>query len=472
MTLIQSEPESTALDVPPVHVRHIARGVPVDGEARAFGSGEHRFVTPELDLDALVWTRGEPGPAFDTPIAEIIDLLVELRGWIERDPAGLVAEALAASLRTNPLPDAVLRDAFGSLGNSFRREAMEFMIEHEFGGADVLDGWRAVPGAPSGRTVRVRAFPARLVHVLAGNAPGVAALSVLRGALTKGVNLFKLPSNDPHSAGVLLTGLHAIAPDHPTTRSFSAAYWRGGDAAVESVLFQPQYFDKLVAWGGDAALRSAKNHVGPGFELVSFDPKSSVSLVGREAFASDEALQEAADAAARDITLMDQQACAASRFQFVEGDTRDADRFAEALLPRLGVRRGMGSATGNPVPEHIRVEVDALRDLEPYARVFGGYGGRGLVVRSEEPVDFFPENKVANVVPVASLDDALARINIATQSVGVYPASRKASLRDRLAAAGAARVCALGDVPIIESGLPHDGFYPMPRLVRWVTDEG
>ncbi len=464
------EPQATGAE--PVRIRHVARGVPVSGDERAFGSGGYRFTAPALDFDALVWTRGEPGPAFDTPVAEIMDLLVELRGWLERDPDGLVAEALAASLRTNPLPAGVLREAYAGLGGAFSRPAMEFMVEQEFGGADVLDGWRTVAGAPSGRTVRVRAFPARIVHVLAGNAPGVAALSVLRGALTKGVNLFKLPSNDLHSVNVLLAGLHAIAPGHPTTRSFSSAYWRGGDEAVESLLFRPQFFDKLVAWGGDAALRSAKAYVGPGFELVSFDPKSSVSLVGREAFASEEALLEAAEGAARDIMLMDQQACAASRFQFVEGDAADADRFAQALLPRLGVARRLGSAVGNPVPEHIRVEVEALRDLEPYARVFGGYDGTGLVVRSEDPVDFHPENKVANVVPVASLDEALARINIATQSVGVYPAARKAQLRDRLAAAGAARVCTLGEVPIVESGLPHDGFYPMPRLVRWVTDEG
>jgi hypothetical protein len=169
---------------------------------------------------------------------------------------------------------------------------------------------------------------------------------------------------------------------------------------------------------------------------------------------------------------MDQQACAASRFQYVEGGTEEADRFAAALLPRLGVARRLGSAVGNPVPAHIRDEVEALRDLETYARVFGEYTGRGLVVRSEEPVDFHPENKVANVVPVESLEQAIGRINVATQSVGVYPAARKAALRDRLASAGAVRICTLGDVPVVESGLPHDGFYPMQRLVRWVSDEG
>jgi Acyl-CoA reductase (LuxC) len=176
--------------------------------------------------------------------------------------------------------------------------------------------------------------------------------------------------------------------------------------AVFHLLFRPQFFDKLVAWGGDAALRGAKDYLGPGLELVAFDPKTSVSLIGREAFATEDTLADAAEAAARDIMLMNQQACAASRFQYVEGDAADADRFAAALPPRLGVARRLGSAVGNPVPADIRDEVEALRDQETYARVFGGYEGHGLVVRSEEPVDFHPENKVANIVPVADLDDA------------------------------------------------------------------
>ncbi|MET7927001.1 acyl-CoA reductase [Streptomyces sp. NPDC005349] len=455
---------------PSAQVTHIARGVPVSGADRLFESSGG-FAAPALDLDALVWPRRTPVPALETPVAEIMDVLVALGDWLTKDPDGQVERALAESLRTNPLPAGVLRESFGSLGKSFSRPVMEFMIDQELGGADVLDGWRHVT-APSGRTSRVRAFPARSVHVLAGNAPGVAALSVLRGALTKGVNLLKLPSNDLHSAPLLLLGLRAVAPDHPTTRSFSAAYWAGGDTSVESVLFRPQFFDKLVAWGGHGALRSAKEYVGPGFELVSFDPKSSISLVGREAFASQESLEQAAEAAARDIMLMDQQACAASRFQYVEGGVEEADRFSAALLPRLGVERPLGSAVGNPVPGPIRDEVEGLRDLEPYARVFGGYEGHGLVVRTQEPVDFHPENKVANVVPVPSLEDAVARADVATQSVGVFPAERKEALRDRLVSAGAARVVTLGHVPTVESGLPHDGFYPLQRLVRWVTDEG
>ena len=36
------------------------------------------FTTPRLDLDELVWPRTAPGPAFDLPLAEIIDFLTAL----------------------------------------------------------------------------------------------------------------------------------------------------------------------------------------------------------------------------------------------------------------------------------------------------------------------------------------------------------------------------------------------------------
>ena len=126
----------------------------------------------------------------------------------------------------------------------------------------MLDGWKEIPDL-QGRVRRVRAFPPRLVHVLAGNAPGVTGGTIARGALSKGVHLLKLPSNDLFSATAILRAMAAEAPGHPVTRSFSAAYWRGGDAKVEGLLFRPQFFDKLVAWGGDSTIRSAREYIGP-----------------------------------------------------------------------------------------------------------------------------------------------------------------------------------------------------------------
>ncbi|WP_308406951.1 acyl-CoA reductase [Streptomyces sp. AC555_RSS877] len=331
-------------------------------------------------------------------------------------------------------------------------------IDHELGGADVLDCWREVR-LPDDRLAAIRAFPPRLVHIMAGNAPGVAAMSVVRGALTKGVNLLKLPSNDLFTATAILRTMAAVAPGHPVVRSYSAVYWRG-DETVESVLFRPQFFDKLVAWGGEATIRGAPRYVGPGFELVSFDPRTSISLIGREAFESPHALALAADAGAADATFFNQQACVASRFQFVEGSWDDADRYAALLYERLGVARESSSAGGPRVPAELREEIDVLRSMEPEYRAWGGYDGRGLVIRSPEPVGFHSDGKIVDVVPVGALAEAVAHAGVATQTVGVYPDTRKAELRDALACAGVQRVVSLGRAGGMPPGLAHDGFYP------------
>ena len=458
------------LNQQPVPVCHVVKGKTIPGGELEFGPAQARFRTPRLDLDALIWLRTEPGPAFDVPLAEIMDLLVQLGAWLTSDPRGWVAEALEFTVRTSPLPRDVLERSYASLGRLFDRKSMEFQVRQELGGADVLDSWRSVT-TPTGRTVGVRAFPPRLIHIIAGNAPGVAAMSVIRGALTKGVHLIKIPSNDLFTATALLRGLEALAPGHPLSRSFCAVYWRGGDEEVESRLFRPQFFDKLVAWGGESTIRTAVKYIGPGFELVSFDPKTSISMLGREVFASPASLAEAADRAAIDATIMNQQACVSSRIQFVEGSIEEIDRYCEALLPRLGLERQTASATGRPVPGNLRDEIDGLRDMQPYYRVWGGYDGRGLVIRSDEPVEFQPDGKMVNVVPVKRLEDALRYVNIATQTIGVFPSSRKAGLRNLLAAAGAQRVVELGAAGTVQAGLPHDGFMPLSRFVRWVNDE-
>ena len=97
--------------------------------------------------------------------------------------------------------------------------------------------------------------------------------------------------------------------------------------------------------------------------------------------------------------------------------------------------------------------------------------GSGLVVLSEEPVDFHPINKTANVVCVRSLKEALKYVNVATQTIGMYPPDRKKMMRDRLASAGAQRVVRLGGAAKHVMGGPHDAMFPLQRFVHWMSDE-
>jgi hypothetical protein len=453
----------------PLPVPHVYRGRTVSGNAvthvsRDLGKG---FCTPPVELDDLVWSRTQAGPAFELPIAQVIEFLVVLGPRLHLDVNPLMQQALESMIEVSPLGRRILENCYRDMPNLFKRGVIEDELRISLGDVNLIDGW--MPRTLRGRPSRLRAFPPRLVHILAGNSPMVAAMTVMRAALTKGVHLLKLPSNDLFTATAILRTMAELDPAHPLTQSFSAAYWRGGDENVESILYRPQYFDKLVVWGGESAVRHAMRYAGPGLELVAFDPKVSISLIGREAFASDDLLRQVARAGAADVQSFNQDACNASRYQFIEDD---ADRYCECLAAALGEDFRYGDGQGPVVPNDIREAVDVLREMEPFYRVFGGYDGKGLVVRSDERVDFHPICKTVNVVPVQSLRDATRFATVATQTVGIYPAHRVAEVRDALACAGVQRMVTLGEsISDGVGGYPHDGMFPIHRFMKWVSEE-
>ncbi|MGW1757532.1 acyl-CoA reductase [Streptomyces mirabilis] len=111
-----------------------------------------------------------------------------------------------------------------------------------------------------------------------------------------------------------------------------------------------QYFDKLVVWGGGEAITNAARYVGPGFQLIAFDPKVSMALIGREAVASERSLREAADLAAADVTVFNQDACVVARHICVEGGIEQVDRFCALLYEQLGMQREFAPETGGCTP--------------------------------------------------------------------------------------------------------------------------
>jgi hypothetical protein len=261
-----------------------------------------------------------------------------------------------------------------------------------------------------------------------------------------------------------------VEADHPVPRSMSAVYWRGGDETIERAIFRPQYFDKIVAWGGGDAISNVIKYLMPGLQLVSFDPKTSISMIGREAFESDAELDDVAERAASDVGLMNQEACVCSRVLFVEGERADVDRFCDRLQQKLVARNAL-TGKAPPLPRELAEEIESLRMMDDDFGVWGIADGSGLVVRSDEPADFHPINKTANVVPVDALEDALRYVNVATQTVGVYPPARQVALRNGLASGGAQRIVRLGEAGGQSIGAPHDAMYILHRFVHWIVHE-
>lgn len=427
------------------------------------------FATPKLDLDKVVHPRTEVPPLLNVPLSEIIDFLVETGRRMAAPNNPYMSECIERMASTHILPRNVVKNAADRGIDYLEKRNLMAEVEQSFPDPKALDEW--IPKQDfTGRKSFIRAFGPRLIHVLPGNSPGVAVKSVAQGAMVKAVNLFKMSSSDPFTMVAILRTMADIDPNHAIVKSMSAVYWRGGDEKIESTLYRPQYFDKIVAWGGGDAINNVVKYLGPGFQLVSFDPKTSISMVGKEAFASEETLELAADLASIDIMILNQEACASSRFQFVEGNIEDVDRFCEKLHRRIA-ERAAASGDIRPLDIDMREQIDMMVLMDDDYRIFGQPDGKGLVIRSEEPVDFHPINKTANVVRVDSLDDAVKYVNVATQTIGFYPFERMADYRDRLASGGAQRVVHLGEAGPKTAGNPWDAMYPLHRFVNWVVHE-
>jgi hypothetical protein len=366
------------------------------------------------------------------------------------------------------------------------RKAIEFQFTHATGYLDkqvltevvgqnfpnpkALDEW--VPHTDhQGRRSFIRAYAPRLIHVLPGNSPGMGIRSIAQSALVKSVSLFKMASADPFSTVAFLRTMADIDPNHPVVRSMSAIYWRGGDDAVERILYRPQYFDKLVAWGGGDAINNVMKYIGPGFQLVSFDPKTSISMVGREAFADEETMAQVARWNASDVDMLGQEACVSSRFTFIEASEDQADAYCEKLAEALRAQKPGEPETPRPLDMELKEQIDMLRMLDDEYHVVGKSDGRGVAIRSDTPVDFHPLRKTSNVVIVPDLMDAMKYVNVATQTVGVFPFDRMPALRDHLASGGAQRVVRLGEAGPAAIGNPHDAMYPLHRFVHWMANE-
>src|SRR5690606_11284094 len=152
-------------------------------------------------------------------------------------------------------------------------------------------------------------------------------------------------------------------PNHPITKHLSVAYWKGGDETVEKFLYDIKHIEKIVAWGGFDSMRSVRQYLQPGIDLVALDPKLSGSIVGREAFESEETMREVAALSARDIGYFNQGGCVSARTVYIETGTdaagiKRANQFGKLLFEAI---QALPASVSTPVPEFdpiLREEID------------------------------------------------------------------------------------------------------------------
>jgi hypothetical protein len=468
------------------HVPLIIRGRIIDDAALEFGGrrGGVRFRAPDVGdhLAALALrTPSLMADLYTVGIDEILDFLVQLGRRLEFDGNRHLQEAFALGCRTSGLADSILRHQFGFIGQIFERDEMRAMIDRSCG-IEYLEGW--VDQGPCrfpGLRARTRAFGARAVHVIAGNTPLVSVLTIIRNALTRSDAIIKTPSNDPLTAAAIVRTMVEMAPDHPLTRHVSVAYWKGGDERVEQALYDPRGIEKIVAWGGFDSIRHIARYLQPGIDLITQDPKLSGTIIGPEAFADEATLQSVARRLALDIGAQNQEGCVSARVIHVVSGTDEtgierANRLGELTFAALQKLPRHLSTPHSAFDPSLKSEIDGARLNGEDYRVFGGRTNEGAVIVSQEayPVDFSRSLacRVGNIVPVDSAEQAIRSVNAYTQTIGIYPESMKAELRDRLAFQGAQRLVSLGGAATMQHNMERqDAIEPVRRMCKWITEE-
>lgn len=481
MSKIQGDGQDEALIAPA-----IIRGKLIETDLIEFGgrNGDLRFRAPAPAKLLPLLPLGNPnrlGDIHALSTREICDYLVELGQALTFDRNEHLQRALELTIHTASTTPPLLRNQYNRLPFLFGMEQLEDAVHAV--GARYLDGWVEDKVFANGSTRYIRAFGARSLHIIAGNSPMVAAQTVIRNALTRGDAIVKAPSNDPFTAMAVVRTMIDMAPDHPVTRHIGVAYWKGGDEAFEAALYQPHNFEKIVAWGGFASVKHVSKYIQPGLELISLDPKRSISVIGPEALANDAAMDDAAIRVAADFGGMNQEVCANARVVYVMSGSDDdgvekLSAFGQRVYDKLlTLPERISTPPKGGINRELRSHLDAAEMNDDFYTVIGGDQGEGAVIVSKlpEPVDFATLliNRVANLVPVDSIDDILPRVDSYCQTIGIYPEALVDDIGDRLALAGGQRLVTLGfaATTISGPGSPQDGLEPTRRLCRWIFRE-
>lgn len=458
------------------------RGELITDDLVEFGTRlDHRFEAPDPAKHVHALPLRSPMDLADlyaVSFDEILDVLAELGQALAFEKNSYIQEAFEACLVSNPMSESILRTGYVALPAMFTRESMRELAETQVG-IDYLEGW--VPRRLlDGREIRVRAFGARTLHIPAGNGGLVAGITVLRNALTRSDAIIKAPSNDPLTAMAIARTLAEVASDHPITRHLAVGYWKGGDTDVEEQLYKPEHIEKIVAWGGLASVKHVTRYIQPGLELIALDPKRSATIIGPEAFDSEDTLREVAMRAACDVGAGNQEGCVNARVIYVlsgtdEAGLQNANRLGELVYESMMALPDVISTKPKVVNRTLLEHIEGSRLTEDWYRVFGGEQAEGAIIVSQidEPVPYSTmlSGRVANIVPVDSIEKVADAVNAYTQTIGIYPESLKHELRDRLPLFGAQRLTSLGYAASVNFTIPQDAMEPVRRMCKWIVDE-
>ena len=316
------------------------------------------------------------------------------------------------------------------------------------------------------KVVRKRYPLGVLLHISAGNVDVLPAYSVIEGLLSGNINVLKLPMGDSGLSVKLLCELIKIEPklkdyiyvfDVPSTET-------------ETLKNLADLCDGVVVWGGDEAVRAARNMVNVDTKIIAWGHKLSFAYA--EIDASDKQLEELAKA----ICDTNQLLCSSCQGIFVNTDSKEkqiefAKRFFE-IFKRVN-KNSVPIDFGMKAKNAINIYNERLEKHSTGKEIMSADGISVIVCDDNElELSYLYRNVWIKRLSIDRIH-ILKKYKGHLQTVAVLTSDMKKRVKisDIFARIGVVRITSAGNMSRTVCGEAHDGTYALREYSRIVETE-
>ncbi|MCX5774998.1 MAG: acyl-CoA reductase [Firmicutes bacterium] len=339
----------------------------------------------------------------------------------------------------------------------FQKESLEYKCQIELG-AD----YENLPNLKNG-TIRKRYPLGILFHIAAGNVDGLPAYSVVEGLLVGNINILKLPSGD---SGLSIKLLYELIKIEPRLKDFIYVF-DVPSTEIETLKLFANIADGVVVWGGDLAVKAAREMADVTTKVISWGHKLSF------AYATTQATNLQLEGLARHICETNQILCSSCQGIFVDTNNREEQlifgkRFFEAFR-RINAEFKKVSV-GMRAKNAINLYNERLEEHDTKRTILSDDGISVILYEDDElELSYLFRNVWVKRLPHDHIVETLKYKKNYLQTCGLLCQDNEfQNLASLLARAGIVRITKGQDMSRMLSGESHDGTFPLREYSRIV----
>ena len=375
--------------------------------------------------------------------------------------------------------ESILAQGLDSFFRPITSESLTAFLQQELGHPGRMDTFRSDVTEQRFQRSALAHGPALLVHICAGHVPNPTLMSMLVGLLVKSSQVVKCASGSSFIPRMVAHSLYQADPKMASC--LEIVEWRGGqEAELESTLFAE--CDVVTATGSDETLAAIRKQLPPKVRFVGYGHRVSFGYIASDALtghAVDDLVRRAAD----DVVAWDQLGCLSPHLFYVEsGGPATPEKFAERLATELAGRE-ISTPRGRINPEAAGAiayrrsfyEVRAANNTDTKLWKSDDSTAWTVVYEPEPQFQLSCLHRFVFIKGVASLDEAVSGVDawrekISTVGLAASDEKRR-QYAERLAWAGASRICPIGRMQNPQLFWRHDGRPALADLVTWTDWE-